>query len=171
MLLAVLAAFEVAQLTGLPPRASPRPGIPTPPVSFSSPGEYFEIVNSGSSNVAGYRVYVARDGRTFTVTGAQGSAAAPGQAGKIDTSLAARVFADLAQLSPFPPAAGVCMRSVSFSSVTRVAWRGTLSPPIDCPKDPAYAALREDVAEIVRALKPPAVLFRRPIGPLPSAPP
>ena len=86
------------------------------------------IVNSGSTNVAGYTLRVRDDGwTTLEQAGAT-------QHKRVDKALAARFFADLRAAGPLGalPRA-MCMKSTSFGSVTTVAYRGARSPDLSCP--------------------------------------
>jgi len=167
-MLALLLAFALI-VTQAPSPSAPA-NAPSPPAGFAAPGESFEIDNSGSSNTLGYSVFVRRDGTARYVMAAP--RAAQGQEPEsgtraVDKAAAGRVFDDLAALQPFPPGRGACMHSASFGSSTTVVWRGERSPPLDCPSDPAYAALRQDVMAVLGQLK--LQTLRRPLimGPLP----
>ena len=86
------------------------------------------IVDSGSTNRAGYRLRVYADGTTALQ---QGDAALRKH---VPPALVQRFFADLRAAGPLdalPRAA--CMKSASFGSSTYVAYRGKMSPDLTCP--------------------------------------
>ncbi|MEA2664370.1 MAG: hypothetical protein QOI11_1314 [Candidatus Eremiobacteraeota bacterium] len=134
------------------------PSGPTAPVGSAAPGvsgrpssgaaltsandpSLAVIVNSGSTNTAGYTLRVRDDGWT---TLAQAGAT---QHKRLDKALAARFFADLRAAGPLGalPRA-MCMKSTSFGSVTTVSYRGARSPDLSCPgSSSAETALGADV--------------------------
>ncbi len=101
------------------------------------------IVNSGSTNVAGYTLRVRETG---WITLEQAGAT---QHKRVDKALAARFFADLRAAGPLDalPRA-MCMKSTSFGSVTTVAYRGARSPDVSCPGSSAETALGADAAAL-----------------------
>ncbi|MFY9780826.1 MAG: hypothetical protein WAJ85_09985 [Candidatus Baltobacteraceae bacterium] len=120
--------------------ASPSAGPSAPPDDGAS------IVNSGSTNLAGYQLHVLPNGSVVAGPGAS----APKQ---VSAALARRLFADLAAAGPLDrlPAAA-CMKSASFGSVTRVTYRGQTSPDLSCPSSSrALRALAADAAAVTDA--------------------
>lgn len=86
------------------------------------------IVNSGSTNVAGYRLRVSPDGSTFL-----NQANLPLRR-RLPHALVARFFAALREagdLAALPDAH--CMKSASFGSSTRIEYHGRISPDLSCP--------------------------------------
>jgi hypothetical protein len=112
------------------------------------------IVNSGSTNVAGYTLRVRDNGwTTLDQAGAT-------QHKRVGEALAARFFADLRAAGPLDalPRA-MCMKSTSFGSVTTISYRGARSPDVSCPStSAAQAALGTDV----NALRDAAGVSTRP---------
>jgi hypothetical protein len=155
-------AFAATILTTLSLAAatSAAPRVPYLPV----PAGAAVILDSGSTNTAGYRIVVARSGDAEYVAG---SARATGA---IPISLAARFFTDLSHAMPL---AGLpverCMKSVSFGTSLYVWWHGSRSPDVSCSGDAGETALASDAASIAAALHvstPPGRLVR----PLPNEP-
>lgn len=132
----MLLAFSlaVALLGAIPtygpiPQPSPAavPGVP------KTSGEAL-IVNSGSTNRAGYRLRVYAGGWTALQQGD-----VPIRK-RVPRALIEHFFADLEAAGPLDklPAAR-CMKSASFGSSTQVGYRGTMSPDLGCPS-PSVAA-------------------------------
>jgi len=105
------------------------------------------IVNSGSTNSAGYRLRVYADGITALQ---QGDAALRKH---VSLALVKRFFADLKAAGPLdalPRAA--CMKSASFGSSMQVAYRGKTSPDLACPSaSRAARALAIDAGALAAA--------------------
>jgi hypothetical protein len=159
-MLSVVLALALAQApSGSPlPEASAVPAAPAAPVGSAAPAvsgrpssgaaltsandpSLAVIVNSGSTNTAGYTLRVRDDGWT---TLEQAGAA---RHKRVDKALAARFFADLRAAGPLGalPRA-MCMKSTSFGSVTTVSYRGARSPDLSCPgSSSAETALGADV--------------------------
>ncbi|HEX3549743.1 MAG TPA: hypothetical protein VHT53_05175 [Candidatus Elarobacter sp.] len=105
------------------------------------------IVDSGSTNRAGYRLRVYADGTTALQ---QGDVPIRKH---VSETLVKRFFADLEAAGPLDRLpAGTCMKSASFGSVTRVGYRGALSPDVTCPSSStAERALAVDVTALASA--------------------
>ncbi len=87
------------------------------------------IVNSGSTNTAGYTLRVERAG-TVTLIGQDDLPAKK----TVDPKLVAALFNDLKITGPLSKMATArCMKSASFGTVTHVAYQGEVSPDISCP--------------------------------------
>ena len=145
----MLLAFGLAvALLGAIPTYGPIPQ-PSPSVISGVPKNSGEalIVNSGSTNRAGYRLRVYAGGWTALQQGDM-----PVRK-RVPSALIKRFFADLHAAGPLDqlPAAN-CMKSASFGSSTRVAYRGTLSPDLTCPSRSAAArALAVDADALAAA--------------------
>jgi len=127
--LALLAALPtygpLPEATGSP---SPVPAYLRVP---DAPGEAL-IVNSGSTNTAGYRLRVYADG---TTTLQQGDVPIRKH---VSAELVGRFFADLRAAGPLDRLPSTfCMKSASFGSSTRVGYRGATSPDVSCPSSNA----------------------------------
>jgi hypothetical protein len=144
MLLALVLAFALPTY-GPMPVPSATPPVPAQRVPTAA-GEAL-IVNSGSTNTAGYRLRVYADGTTALQ---QGDVALRKH---VSRTLVAHFFADLraaGALDALPRAA--CMKSASFGSSTYVAYRGKLSPDVTCPSaSPAERALAVDADALAAA--------------------
>lgn len=117
------------------------------------------IVDSGSTNTAGYTIRVWSDG----------SAATASKAFTFSPSLAARFFADLKAARGGHAKAQPCMKSASFGTSTHVHWHGWTSPDLDCPPgDALTSALLRDVTAIRSAGKINSAPLR---GVFPGGPP
>jgi hypothetical protein len=120
------------------PTYGPMPApSPTPPAAYlrvpTVPGEAL-IVDSGSTNRAGYRLRVYADGWTALQ---QGDVAARK---RVPAALVARFFADLRAAGPLDALPAVhCMKSVSFGSSRSIGYRGKMSPDLTCPSRSAAA--------------------------------
>jgi hypothetical protein len=127
------------------PMPSSSPLVPAGRIPIAA-GEAL-IVNSGSTNRAGYRLRVYADGTTALQ---QGDAALRKH---VSRALVQRFFADLRAAGPLdalPRAA--CMKSASFGSSTQVAYRGKTSPDLTCPSaSPAERALAVDADALAAA--------------------
>ncbi len=106
------------------------------------------IINSGSTNTIGYRIYVAPTGQVTYVDG-KGSGS-----GTISAALTTHFFNDikaaqpLSQLSDSQP----CMKSVSFGTSTYLALGGQRSPDLSCSDNQKGKVLLNDVQEIAQKL-------------------
>ena len=104
------------------------------------------IVKSGSTNLAGYRLRVFADGRVVLE---QGSTAEK----RVPPELAIRFFGDLRAAGPLDRLPqSHCMKSASFGSSMRIAYRGRTSPDISCPNfATATRALARDAGALADA--------------------
>jgi hypothetical protein len=142
--LALALAFAIPTYGPIPvPSASP----PVPAARIPTAAGEALIVNSGSTNSAGYRLRVYADG---TAALQQGDAALRKQ---VPLALANRFFADLRAAGPLDVLPrGSCMKSASFGSSTLVAYRGKISPDVSCPSaSPAERALAVDATALAAA--------------------
>lgn len=117
-----------------------------------------EIVNSGSTNFAGYRIVVHETGHVKYVPGK--GRAAMGMPDKetetdIPADLAKKFFADLQQAAPLSKLpVPHCMKSASFGTVTTVKMGGQQSPDLSCSsQDRRMNSLSDDVDAVTDALK------------------
>lgn len=168
VLAALLAATAVAQVSAPPatvaPVATPTfavpAGIPTPPpvvpganatirrstVPLPAGPHLALIVDSGSTNAAGYEILVRDDGWT-TATTAGGTTRR-----RIDRALARRFVGEVRAAAPVDRlAAGQCMKSASFGSTLTIAFDGRRSPDLSCGDDPQTSALVRDAHAIATA--------------------
>jgi hypothetical protein len=133
------------------PTYGPIPGgTASPPPAYlrvpTAPDEAL-IVNSGSTNRAGYRLRVYANGWTALQQGD-----IPLRK-RVPAALVERFFADLKAAAPLDklPAAH-CMKSASFGSTTSIGYGGKISPDLSCPSSsPPARALAVDAAALARA--------------------
>jgi hypothetical protein len=125
------------------------------------------IVNSGSTNFAGYKIEVWPDGTAaLTVEDRGGTALTTPKPFTVAKTDATKFFADLATAKSDGAAGSPCMKSASFGSTTRVTWHGWTSPDLSCPPDnAALAALVHDTGVIHTASGISAMPGRRSYGP------
>jgi hypothetical protein len=114
------------------------------------------ILNSGSTNRAGFRIEVERSGQAeFTSTPRRGQAAEQVRR-KVPDALIQRFYADLEAAQPLSAlSAEHCAKSVSFGTTTTVEVGSERTPDISCPnaRDPNTKALMRDVDEIVQLFR------------------
>jgi hypothetical protein len=114
------------------------------------------IVNSGSTNRAGFRIEVERSGQAeYTSTPRRGQAAEQVRR-KIPDSLLQRFYADLGAAQPLSALpVEHCAKSVSFGTTTTVELGSERTPDISCPnaRNPNTKALMRDVDEIVQLFR------------------
>ncbi|MEH2252877.1 hypothetical protein [Nostoc sp.] len=105
------------------------------------------IVNSGSTNTIGYRIYVSPSGEVNYVDG-RGS-----NQGKLPEKFTKRFFSDLKVAQPLSnlPVKG-CVKSVSFGTSTTIRLAAEQSQDISCPGNAKAQRLDNDVIAIVKAL-------------------
>ena len=146
MLLALVLAFAVPTYGPIPdPSGSPSP----PPAYLRVPvtdGEAL-ILDSGSTNRAGYRLRVYATGWTALQQGD-----VPIRK-RVSAALVKRFFADLRAAGPLDRIAVMrCMKSISFGSSMQIGYRGRLSPDLSCPSASSRArALAVDAAALADA--------------------
>jgi len=114
------------------------------------------IVNSGSTNTAGFRIAVRRSGAAEYITVPRGANARneePQKTGReIPKDLASRLFADLEAARPLPGLpAPHCMKSKSFSSRLTIEFGGESTPDLSCGDggNEHLRAIIQDVNEMV----------------------
>lgn len=137
---ATLMCASVASLAALKPFKIP-PYLPVPKGAAV-------VLNSGSTNTAGFRIVIERDGHADYVS------AAGRNSGRVTADQAQKFFSDLqaaGSLRALPTAP--CAKSISFGTSTFVWWKlGGRSPDLSCPTNKAGAALAYDVSAIANAL-------------------
>jgi hypothetical protein len=156
-----LAAMLFAQMAPAAPQPSASPIAPLPTITEGSilrrpppaagpfivpPGATL-IVNGGSTNFAGFKIAIERDGAAVYEM-ASGVAR-----GHVAPATAKWLFARLAADRPLDKLpTGQCMKSVSFGSSTTIAWNGETTPDITCAGDPRVQELNRTVAAIEKQL-------------------
>ncbi len=109
------------------------------------------IVDSGSTNTAGYRIEIWSDGTATIAPHRRGAAPGPAQPFSVLGGVTARFFADLKAAKAANVTGSPCMKSASFGTTTRATWHGWTSPDLDCPSENALlSAVIHDV-NLIRA--------------------
>jgi hypothetical protein len=117
------------------------------------------IIDSGSTNSAGMRITVDRDGaRSIILSRGALSHGADSSAQRVNLPkpMCRRFLRDLAAAGPLDRLpARHCIKSVSFGSSLFVEFNGLRSPDLSCPNGPdgSALALKNDAAEILRAAR------------------
>lgn len=117
------------------------------------------ILDTGSTNTAGYRIIVQRDGTAEYIMGGERRTV------HISAGKTTAIFNDLVAAMPLSHlSSGHCMKSASFGSSTFAWWRGQRSPDLQCASDPRATALYASISGLVIELG----LARRVMRPLPT---
>ncbi|MCF4968207.1 hypothetical protein [Nostoc sp. CMAA1605] len=113
------------------------------------PNNVAVIVNSGSTNTIGYRIYVSPTGEANYVDG-KGSGK-----GKLPKKISQKFFNDLKAAEPLSslPVKQSCVKSTSFGTTTTISLGGQQSPDISCPGNEKAKKLDTDVIAIAKLLK------------------
>ncbi|MBC5805308.1 MAG: hypothetical protein DLM53_02570 [Candidatus Eremiobacter antarcticus] len=111
------------------------------------------ILNTGSTNTAGYRIVVRPTGESEYAMRSGSLSGRGRQIGAVSQAQAQRFFRDLAAAAPLQNLRSVpCMKSASFGSSLFVWWNHERSPDLSCARGTAALALAGDAAEIATAL-------------------
>ena len=123
------------------------------------------ILNTGSTNGAGYRIVIQRSGTAEFVIGAQRTIA------NVSPSLASKFFLHMGAAMPLSDVRVMhCMKSASFGSSLFVWWRGQRSPDLSCPGSEQSSAIAHDAAQVAAALGISTAPRGHLIQPLPNEP-
>ncbi|HZO93974.1 MAG TPA: hypothetical protein VFB22_09380 [Candidatus Baltobacteraceae bacterium] len=145
----MLAALALALALAVPTYGPVPQASASPPTVLRVPtaANVAMIVNSGSTNTAGYQLTVNEDGTAALV---QGDVTLKKQ---IPALLVRRFFDDLRAAGPVDALqAGACMKSASFGTTTRILYRGKTSPDVSCPSPSAQTrALAVDAHSLADA--------------------
>lgn len=120
----------------------------------AGPVQSAAIVDSGSTNTAGYRIDVSSDGTgRLTMNPRAGmTASAQPKEFHLAAALATRFFSDVKAARDANVTGVPCMKSASFGTTTHVEWSGWKSPDLDCPsKNALLSAVIADVNAIREA--------------------
>jgi hypothetical protein len=150
MLFALLLALAIPTSGPVP---APTPSAPAYLRVPTAPGEAL-IVNSGSTNRAGYRLRVHADGTAALqrIERSMSSEQAVPIEKQLSTTLVKRFFADLQAAGPLDQlTAPHCMKSASFGSVTQIGYLGKMSPDVSCGGPSAMHALQIDADALAGA--------------------
>ncbi len=116
------------------------------------------IVNTGSTNTRGYRIYVQPSGRVRYVLAnrSRASQSESMRGGKVAKAQAAQLFHDIARALPFAKLpAGHGVKSASFGTSTYVTFGRQSSPDLSFPENAKARALAADARSIATALRLP----------------
>ena len=116
------------------------------------------IVDSGSTNTAGFRITVERSGQaSYTAMPRRANLPAQGQAAskkrKLSKDLVRRFYSDLEAAKPLAELpGGGCMKSASFGTTLTVETEGQRTPDLSCGDhdNARLKALIADTKEIVK---------------------
>ena len=161
----VLALATLLAQTPAPPATPTPPASPTPAVDDvrrgpateprmidSSRNGFATIVNSGSTNAAGYAIVVRPDDSAdVTVAGTTEHAT-------VGAPQVRWLYAKLRAAMPLGrlPGGG-CMKSMSFGSSTTIAFAGETTPDLTCPGDATTRELGRIADVIVARLHVPSL--------------
>jgi hypothetical protein len=113
------------------------------------PNNVAVILNSGSTNTIGYRIYISPTGEANYVDG-KGSGK-----GKLSERITRKFFRDLKASEPLSslPVQQSCVKPTSFGTTTTVSLGDQRSPDISCPGNAKTQRLDKDVLAIIKVLK------------------
>lgn len=120
----------------------------------AAPPEKAAIVNSGSTNTAGYRIDVSSDGTgTLTMQAhPRSDLSTKPKPFRVETALAARFFNDVKAVRGIDVQGKPCMKSASFGTSTHITYNGWTSPDLECPSpNELMNSLMDDVRAIRKA--------------------
>jgi hypothetical protein len=117
-----------------------------------------EIVDSGSTNTAGFRILVDRAGRAEyqavpRKNSPQSDAKNGNQRRQLSRELADRFYSDLESAKPFSSLPDQrCMKSASFGTTRSIEFAGEKTPDLSCGDggDPKLQAIIRDANEIIK---------------------
>jgi hypothetical protein len=133
------------------------------------------IVNSGSTNLAGFRIVVDRSGQaTYTAVPRRRPAKEVEPVERaLPPALVQRFFSDLDAAMPLTGlAVQRCMKSVSFGSTTRIELGVQKTPDLSCPGESStqVQSLKRDVNEIVKLFTDAGKSNLKALEPVPPSP-
>ena|SRR5215472_14281551 len=138
---AILSTLVMIAVTTVASAAAPVRYLPVPKGAAV-------ILNTGSTNAAGYRIVLQRSGSAEYIWGAQRATSS------IDPKLASKFFEDATSGMPLSQLRVVmCMKSASFGTMTFVWWRGSRSRDLSCPGDASAQHLYADALAVASALE------------------
>ena len=120
------------------------------------------IVNSGSTNTAGFKIVVPKNGSAEYTSTPRPHRAPEDQADKtpaqrrLDPALVQRFYSDLEAARPFSDLPTPhCMKSASFGSRLTIQLNGEETPDLSCPvgQNSKLSALAQDAKDIVAAFQ------------------
>jgi len=122
-------------------------------------GDLATVIQSGSTNTVGYNIVIHNNGSATVMTEGPTHALVPRREfppGTIDTKELQRLLTQIGDVSRIP--IGLCMKSASFGTTTKISYAGKVSGDLRCISRPASdgdeALLKpsEDLAALVRTI-------------------
>lgn len=131
-------------------------------VSSNNENNVVRIVNSGSTNTAGYVIELQRNGLVHWTVGPRhqpifsttpSSSTTPNNI-QLSSSRTNNIFQAVEQASPFNQYASVfCIKSVSFGTTLHLNYNGQESPDLSCPlKDQRLVILSKYIHDLIADL-------------------
>jgi hypothetical protein len=146
-----LVRFEPANLMNAPISIAAGLALLAMSVAGAAP-DSAAIVDSGSTNRAGFRIVVERSGNAeYTITRQKEA-----QRLKIPEALAERFYADLKAAQPFPALPQQrCAKSASFGTRLTIEFGEEETPDLSCPDqgNPQIRMLKRDANDIVKLFR------------------
>ena len=130
------------------------------PRRASAAADYAYVFNSGTGGLAGYRIYVDRNGHLSSATLYQNGRTSGGRRGTLTAAVTRRFFADLAQAGPvdalpmMPSPVGTEPNAAPGIRVT-IRYHGRQSSDLRRAGSGAGATLYQDIKQIVQVLRLP----------------
>lgn len=131
-------------------------------VSSNNDNDLVRIINSGSTNTAGYVIELQRNGlvkwtvarRIRPVLSTTPSATTTQNNIRLPTLLANNIFQAIENASPFTQYAPIfCIKSISFGSTLHVTYNGQQTPDLSCPlQDERLVVLSKYIHELITDL-------------------
>ncbi len=131
-------------------------------VSSNNDNDLVRIINSGSTNTAGYVIELQRNGlvkwtvarRIRPVLSTTPSATTTQNNIRLPTLLANNIFQAIENASPFTQYAPIfCGKSVSFGTTLHVTYNGQQTPDLSCPlQDERLVVLSKYIHELITDL-------------------
>ncbi|MGA3316802.1 MAG: hypothetical protein ABSC64_10240 [Candidatus Korobacteraceae bacterium] len=123
-------------------------------------GDLATIIQSGSTNTVAYNLVIHSDGSATAMPSNSTQALGAKREyppGTIDANKLRRLLTEIGDVSRIP--IGICMRSSSFGTTTRISYAGKLSGDLQCIQhqasggDEALLHASEDLAAFVRTIR------------------
>jgi hypothetical protein len=122
-------------------------------------GDLATIIQSGSTNTVGYNLVIHNDGSAAAIPRGSTHPLVTRREyppGTIDTKKLQRLLREISDVSRIP--IGVCMKSASFGTTTKISYAGKMSGDLQCIRqgasgnDEALLQSSEDLAAFVRTV-------------------
>lgn len=118
----------------------------SPALAATPDAEALLIVNSGSTNMAGYRIEVLPNGNMAYASGVNIRSTV------LPAAVTQKLFGDVRTALPFAQMGlKPCPKSASFGSTTVLIYKNQTTPDVSCPGSPKAAVLYADVQTVRQA--------------------